>query len=313
MATRRGAALVRLAWHGGPSFTLGLGRLEVLVDPSFSRPGDYPPWFDAKCANPHAPTVAEYLERFRPDYLFITHGHFDHFDLVTVRKLAAALDFRVVGSAEVLRVCREELGLAPERLFPCPARVTGADGPWLALAESVRVNAVPGPHWFTGDEGGAVAARFAGRPDRYGAMPCGGPMLGFVLDVAVKAAASSAGIEAGWDGASGPVAARRVYLSGDTEPQGFPTGPFDVAVVSCGGELLNPATKKREGPFLDEAALARAACLTLRPEVLVPVHHDHPVFLTPFSLSGLKRELDRYPDPPRLVVPRYGTWEPLAS
>ncbi len=317
-------AAVGFCWHGGPSYSLRLAGLELLFDPSFSRPGDYPAWFDAGCANPHAPSVPDYLASHRPDYLFITHGHFDHFDLRAVERLATALEFSVVGSAEVLQTCRDTLGLPPRRLLPCPVLgdgwlelkpggpIAGRDGARVAPDTLVRAAALPSPHWFTGAEGDAAAARFAGRPERFGAMPCGGPMLGFIIEVVAGAVAPPA--KAGpmpTDGVS--AAARRIYLSGDSEPRGFPAGPFDVAVVSCGGLLLNPATRKREGPFLDEGTLARAACLTLRPEVLVPVHYDHPVFLTPFGPSALERELGRYPDPPRLVVPGYGAWETLVG
>lgn len=283
------AGLINLAWHGGPSFSLRLGDTEVLVDPAFSRPGDYPPWFDERRANPHAPTVEAFLRVFEPRFIFITHGHFDHFDLETVRRLAAARKVVVAGSAEVTRTCREVLGLDPARLLTLePDRPVdlGSPGPG-----SVRVRPRQGPHWFTGEEGTAVAAKLAGRPDRYGAMPCGGPMLGLIFEV--------------------PPGPATVYASGDTEAPDLPEGPFDVAVVSCGGELVNPVTKLREPPFIDETTLARQACLRLRAGVLVPVHYDHPVFQTPFDTALLAAELARYPDPPRLVVPPYNRWVEL--
>lgn len=289
------AEIIRICWHGGASYSLDLGGLEVLVDPAFSRPGDYPPWFDDTCANPHAPLVADYLTSHNPGYVFLSHGHFDHFDLRTIERLAAVLDFRVVGSAEILKACRDILALASDRLRPCPVLGDG----WLDLEPpdgrmSVRVAALPGPHWFTGPEGDAVAAKLAGRPARYGAMPCGGPMLGFLFEVG----------------------GLRLYASGDTEPAGLPgerrSGPLDAAVISCGGELINPTTRLREGPYLDEATLAQAVCLVVRPRVLVPVHYDHPVFQTVFDPSRLASELAGYPDPPRLVTPPYGEWVTLA-
>ncbi len=313
----------RVSWHGGAAFSLSLGGLEVLVDPSFSRPGDYP-WFDERSANPHAPTATAYLAAHRPDYLFVTHGHFDHFDLKTVEALAKAVPFRVVGSREVLEVCRDKLGLPTERLWPCPVHGDG----WLELERDspvsssgvarVRVASLPAPHWFTGDEGAAVAAKLAGRPERYGAMPCGGPMLGFLFETAPGGPA-----EAGQGVAPSRVdkvdkeegTAVRVFVSGDTEPGGFPSagevGTIDAAVVCCGGRLINPATKQLEGPFLDEVALARIAAEVLRPRVLVPIHYDHPVFQTPFDPRRLEAELARYAGPPRVFVPPYNTWVSL--
>jgi len=304
-------ALVRVCWHGGPSFSLDLAGTVVLVDPAFSKPGDYPPWFDDKCVNPHAPTVEEFLTVHRPDYVFITHGHFDHFDLRTVERLAAALRAPIVGSEAVVRTCREVLGLDEERLLACPeprdsldrafeapaAPAAEASRLWEDLAPGVRFRPVPGAHWFTGPEGDRVAAKLAGRPERYGVMPCGGPMLGFVFAVDT------------------PRGGREltVYVSGDTEFGSFPEGPFDAAVVSCGGMLMNPSTRRVEGPFLDEAHLARAASETLKAGVLVPVHYDHPVFLTPFDIEKLRAELRTYPRAPRLLVPTYGNWETLLA
>jgi len=302
---------MRICRHGGPSFSLDLAGATVLVDPAFSRPGDYPAWFDERCANPHAPTVEEFLDSHRPDYLFITHGHFDHFDIETVRRLAGALDLVIAGSPEVVEVCRDVLGLDRSRLLALRPGQTARLGP------VVRVRVLAGPHWFTGEEASAVAARFRSRPDRYGAMPCGGPMLGFVFEVDERTqgqqrARGEVRGEAG--GPARPGAAGEglsVYVSGDTDPGGFPEGPFDAAVVCCGGKLRNPATKEVEGPFLDEATLAREACLVLRPRVLVPVHYDHPVFLTPFDPARLAGELGAYPHPPDLLVPGYGRWATL--
>jgi len=285
---------VEFAWHGGASLSLRLAGLEVLVDPAFSRPGDYPAWFDEKCANPAAPTFEDYRSRHQPSYLFITHGHFDHFDLPTVGRLTAAFpELRVAGSSEVTRTCRQVLGLEPARLL----RLT--PGAWTRLspagrsAGGPRVRAVPGPHWFTGDEGEAVAAKLAGRPDRFGAMPCGGPMLGLVFEPAPAA--------------KGAAPAWRVYVSGDTEPPGLPPGPFDIAIVSCGGMLLDPATRQPIGPYFDEDTLAQASEV-LRAGILIPVHYDHPVFLTPFDPAKLAAALRGHRDPPRLVLPPYNTW-----
>jgi len=307
-----GETAVSLAWHGGASYSLRLAEVEILVDPLFSRPGDYPPWFDEACANPHAPSLSDFLADHHPDYLFITHGHFDHFDLRTVERLAAAVEFTVVGSAEVLETCRRVLGLDPRRLTPCPVLGEG----WLNLGPktSARAAALPAPHWFTGAEGSKVAEKFAARPERFGAMPCGGPMLGYIFEV------FKVSKPAGARPAAGGTAAFRLWASGDTEPAGFPAvaaaGPFDVALVSCGGRLVNPATRRLEPPYLDEDVLARLAVEYVRPRILVPVHYDLPLFKTPFNPAELGRRLAALSGGPgsagpRLLVPPYNAWVSL--
>lgn len=303
-----------LCWHGGPSFSLRHAGVELLIDPAFSRPGDYPPWFGPEHVNQASPTVDQYLERHRPGYLFITHGHFDHFDLETVRRIGAARpEMRIGGSTAVTATCQGTLGLPRERLLTlAPAKagrddeprytwlnLMGGEGPGGAVAgPPLRVRAVPGPHWFTGAAGDAVAAKLAGRPDRYGAFPCGGPMLGLIFEA-----------DAEEDGRR----AVTVYVSGDTDADGFPTGPFSAAVVACGGSLSDPITRQPTPPWIDEPTLAGAVCRVLRPGVLVPIHYDHPVFLTGFDPERLAGELAAYPQPPRLLTPRYGEWVPLAG
>lgn len=286
---------MELAWHGGPSFSLRLSGREILIDPAFSRVGDYPDWFGEPCVNRASPAVHQYLAEHDPDYLFITHGHFDHFDLETVRRINEACPrLTIIGSQAVIKACRELLGLPGTRLIAAPE--PQGEACWLKLAAGLRVRPVPGPHWHTGAAGDEIAAKLAGRPERYGAMPCGGPMLGFLFEAA-----------------SGEGRSHTIYVSGDTDPGGFPPGPFSVAVVACGGMLMNPATRQAEGPWIDETTLADAACTTLRPEVLIPVHYDHPVFLTPFDPARLGGLLAAFPRAPRLLVPPYGQWVALTA
>ncbi len=302
---------IRLVWHGGASFTLDLAGVVASVDPAFSRPGDYPPWFGAEHTNRNAPTVAAFLRDFEPAYVFVTHGHFDHFDLETVRKLASSPSRpTVVGSREVREVCSSVLGLGKDQLAGFPKGDGSAPGNWLQLGGAgplgvtsprVRVRPVPGRHWFTGAEGSAVAAKFSGRPDRYGVMPCGGPMLGFLFEMA-----------------GAPLSRPfRIYASGDTDPVSFPRGPFDVAVVCCGGSLVNPATKRLEPPWITEASLARAAATRLRPRLLVPIHYDHPAFKTPFDpdLLGAALRAEARPEGkgPVLLTPAHGEWLTLSA
>lgn len=318
--------MLELCWHGGASVSLrvgsaggrglrgrlegslgggrGLGTglktepapatpklepLELVVDPAFSKAGDYGPWF---VPNPHAPSVPEYLRFHDPDYVLITHGHFDHFDLETVKKLAASTRALFAGSADVCSTLQAVLGVPESRTVLMQAgRTVLLGGGKKAVVE---VTPVEGEHWVTGDEGRAVAAKFAARPDRYGVMPCGGPMLGYI---------------AGADG-------HTVFFSGDTHLSAIPKRKVDVAVLSVGGLLADPRTRELTKEILDEAEAARAAGEFLAANVLVPVHWDHDVFPEKPRVSVIASHLERasrmHSKVPKLVVPPYGEWVEVA-
>ncbi|HCC33841.1 MAG TPA: hypothetical protein DEQ28_08105 [Clostridiales bacterium] len=265
---------MELAWHGGASVSLRLADRVLVIDPAFSRSDDYGPWFQA---SPNAPAFDAYLEEFRPDVVLITHGHFDHFDLETVRKLADGPAPRFIGSPEVIATIR--------RHFPAagPSATAILPGEWMQVYPGLSIEAHEGVHWLTGEAGRQAAARFEGRPDRWGVMPCGGPMLSFVVR---------------GDG-------RDVYFSGDTEFAGVPELTVAAAVVNVGGPVLDPVGKQPVSCILDEHDLIRAVRERLGTRLLIPVHHDHPVFLEPVDLTAVERGLS---DRCRLVKLPFNRW-----
>ncbi len=268
---------MELAWHGGPSVSLRLADRVLVIDPTFSTPDDYGPWFQP---NRNAPAFGAYLGEFRPDFVLITHGHFDHFDLETVRKLAEGPRPRFIGSPEVVAAISRHFAKAH------PAVMAILPGEGMQLHPGLSVQAHEAVHWLTGEAGSEVAARFEGRPDRWGVMPCGGPMLSFVVR---------------GDGLD-------VYFSGDTELAGVPELAVAVAVMNVGGPVRDPVSKQPVKCILDGTDLVQAVRGRLRTRTLVPVHHDHPVFLEAVDLDAVQGMLG---DTCRLVRLPFNRWVQL--
>jgi L-ascorbate metabolism protein UlaG (beta-lactamase superfamily) len=261
-------ATLRIAWHGCASYTLEVDGRQVLVDPFFSPAGTYGPWYTP---NPHAPTLAAYRAAYRPQLVLITHGHFDHCDLETLRQLR---ELPVVTSQEVAAALRRHLGVAATPAAPGETLV----------AAGLHLRAVAGVHWLTGAEGDE-AARKLDRPERYGVFPAGGPSLGFLL-------------------------AERVYASGDTTLAGVPAARAPVAVLCVGTRMAHPVTRAVAEPILT-AADVPAAARRLAAGVVVPVHWDFPLFLDPFDWDDLLRRMAAELPACRVVRPPYNTWVTL--
>jgi L-ascorbate metabolism protein UlaG (beta-lactamase superfamily) len=267
---------MKFCWHGCGAFSLRLAGVEVLVDPYLSPPGSYGPWYTA---NPHAPALDDYFRLCAPDFVLITHGHFDHLDLEAARALCARSRARFAGSAEAMAALAG-VGVPAERLC------TLASGHPAALGGAV-VMPVEGVHWQTGAEGTAIAAKFAGRPDRYGAMPCGGPAFGYLLRATPGAAADA-------------------YISGDTMPEGVPLCAARVAVLAVTGPLRHPRTGEVCMAALGTADLV-PALQRLSARVAVVVHWDFPLFVAPVDIAAAARAAEAELDV-TVVVPPYNRW-----
>lgn len=252
------------AWHGWAGFSLRIGgtfgATTLTVDPSFSPQGTYGPWH---MPNRNAPNYEQYFAEFHPDYLLITHGHFDHFDIETIRRIEAGAHPTFVASRAAAHVLAEQIGVSRDRLLALEPG-EGADLKMdLGTRPAIRVLAHQGVHWMTGQEGD-IAARKMARPDRYGVMPCGGPMLQYILQ-------TSPG---------------DVYISGDTLLEGIPKANADVAILNVGGLLADPRTGKPEQSIITPDQ-ARIAAERLGARVLIPIHYDFPLWVEPPNMNVL--------------------------
>ncbi len=245
-------------------------------------------------ANPHAPNFSEYARNHRPDYVLITHGHPDHFDLHTVRKLWTEKGPVFVGSGDVMETIHREFAVPGDHLIslepggevgihePMEGRGGGRPMDGQRPLGPVKIRAFAGVHWFTGEEGRRSAEKFAKRPDRYGAMPCGGPMLSFLLETP----------------------GGRVFISGDTKLEGIPAVRADVAILCVGGQALNSMTKQPETPIITPEE-AREAVGRLGAGVVIPVHYDYDIFLGSLDPREVQTVLERAPGKPRVIMAPY--------
>lgn len=265
---------MRFAWHGSSAHSLEMAGLRFTVDPWFSPTGTYGPWYRA---NPRAPEMEVYLEQFRPDYVVLTHGHFDHFDIEAVKAIEAGCHPRYIASREVVSVLTGSCGADPARCLAL------APGESRALPGGIEVTAYLGDHWFTGPEGDEAARKLA---RHYGAMPAGGPMLQLLFS-----------------GPEGPV-----YVSGDTTAAAIPHLPgCRLAVVYMGTQMPHPTTKEPASP-LPTLAEAPEVLERLRPQVLAPVHWDFHEWLEPFDTRALTELAANRPDPVPVLLPPANTW-----
>jgi len=275
---------MQVAWHGSASVSLQWkDGPQLCIDPMFSRASEYGPWF---IPNPGAPSWDEYLRLFHPDLVFVTHGHFDHFDVETIRRFVNETHATFLGSQSVVS--------AIQRYFHAPAKRLVALEPGHPVdIMGLAILPVEGVHWLCGEEGDRAAAKFASRPDRWGVMPAGGPMLQAFIGQAGNHRPSR------W----------QVYVSGDTMAEGIPHLEADLAIMNVGTGVTNPITKEPEKVIIDLDDAARVISEKIRPQAVMPVHFDHDgVFLQPLNRGDIYRTLRDVSPHPQVIIPPYNTW-----
>ncbi|NPV27475.1 MAG: MBL fold metallo-hydrolase [Firmicutes bacterium] len=263
---------MQICWHGAGCFSLKVNQMEWLVDPYFSRKADYGDWYTE---NEHAPDLTDYLTNHDPQFVIITHGHFDHFDLEAVKRINAAKRPVFVGNLEVIATLKNLFAITDTQVLPLePGQKFNLGG--------IAGQTFQGVHWFTGEEGTKAAAKINRNPANYGAMPCGGPMLSFIFQLPEVS----------------------VYISGDTKLDGVPDEQVDVAIINVGGKVYDPATKGTAWPAISAEETVEAVERLLKPRVLVPIHYDFKLFLEPVPVELLTEGLKTT----RVVLLPYNQW-----
>ena len=118
----------RLTWIGHASFLISFGGHHVLLDPVFSKR-------IATVVKRHCPAGLEPSQLPPLSAVLVSHCHYDHLDLPSIRALAPAVPVVVpLGLASMLRGCGRE-------------RVIELDW-WESIdLEDARVTLVPSRHW----------------------------------------------------------------------------------------------------------------------------------------------------------------------
>ncbi len=176
------AGAVALTFIGHASFLIRLGGLVVLTDPVFSRRCSPVGWAGPERARPPGRTLAQLPPI---DLVLVSHNHYDHLDLPSLRAIVARDRPRIVtplGNRALLAQAGapaiteldwwQDTAVGDARVTATPARHFSARTPWdgnRALWSGFMIDAPAGHVLFAGDSGDgphwqAVAARL-GVPD----------------------------------------------------------------------------------------------------------------------------------------------------
>lgn len=264
------------SWHGSASFSLRIGKKEILIDPSFSQIADYGSWY---IPNLNAPDFSLYFTNYQPDYVLLSHGHFDHFDLHTIKKIERVKAPKYIGSPEITAALEEYFNIPAERLISVKPNDP------LSLNGDLMITANVGEHYLTGLDGTKAALKFKGRTDRYGVMPCGGPMLNFIIN--------SVG--------------ERIYISGDSLIGGIPNEQVDIAIMCVGGPLFDPVSKQKFKAIIDIDDAVVSAEKFLQPRFIIPIHYDFK-YMDAIDMNEFTAKMQSIKSHPEVITPPYNTW-----
>lgn len=129
-----GSGRIRMTFVGHATVLVQIGDTNVLIDPMWSERSSLVSWAGPKRV--HAPGIR--FEDLPPIHgVLISHNHFDHLDLETLRRLAGAHHPKILA------------GLGTKALLDREGISGGVDLDWWQAGQvgSVRVEAVPAQHW----------------------------------------------------------------------------------------------------------------------------------------------------------------------
>jgi N-acyl-phosphatidylethanolamine-hydrolysing phospholipase D len=78
---------IQITWLGHASVLVQMNGCNIVADPVFSERCSPSPWFGPKRYRPPPCTIADLCEKLTIDLVLISHNHYDHLDLSTIKEL----------------------------------------------------------------------------------------------------------------------------------------------------------------------------------------------------------------------------------
>jgi L-ascorbate metabolism protein UlaG (beta-lactamase superfamily) len=274
--------MIGFCWHGVASYSLNIEGLAITVDPFFGEDGSFGAWFKE---NPHKPSFEQYFELISPEIILITHGHFDHCCLNTLKKITKEKQVKLAASKNVLMALKRF-----DVVSPNTEMIALKPGSKLVLG-GVEIKAFKANHWQQGVWGSFISAQYAANRE-WGFPPVtgGGIPLSFLV--------SYGGEE-------------KIFLSGDTKLNVIPKINPQFAVVNLGSYMFHPLLGIPFEPLLTLKQIPEVIKL-LQCKTIVLTHFDWEGFIKVLTAEEIEEYLEKVAPNCRTLITEPNSWVQLS-